>query len=55
MEVKKMFERAGDSVSKFAKSVGDNSKKAATKLKLNRNIHDLEKVKETAYTEMGKQ
>ena len=55
MEVKKMFEKAGDSVSKFAKSVGDNSKKAATKLKLNRNIHDLEKVKETAYTEMGKQ
>ena len=55
MEVKKMFERAGDSVSKFAKSVGDNSKKAATKMKLNRNIHDLEKVKETAYTEMGKQ
>ena len=48
-----MFEKAGDSVSKFAKSVGDNSKKAATKLKLNRNIHDLEKVKETAYTEMG--
>lgn len=55
MEVKKMFEKAGDSVSKFAKSVGDNSKKAATKLKLNRNIHDLKKVKETAYTEMGKQ
>ena len=47
MEVKKMFEKAGDSVSKFAKSVGDNSK--------NRNIHDLKKVKETAYTEMGKQ
>ena len=44
MEVKKMFERAGDSVSKFDKSVGDYYKKAATKLKLNRNIHDLEKV-----------
>ena len=55
MEVKKMFDRAGASVSKFSKRVGDNSKKAATKLKLNRNIHDLEKVKETAYTEMGKQ
>lgn len=55
MEVKKMFEKFGGSVSKCAKSVGDNSKKAATKLKLNRNIHDLEKVKETAYAEMGKQ
>ena len=42
MEVKKMFERAGDSVSKFAKFFGYNSKKAATKMKLNRYIHDLE-------------
>lgn len=55
MEVKEMFEKAGDSVSKFAKSVGDNSKKLAYKVKLNKSIHDLEKVKETAYTEMGKQ
>lgn len=55
MEMKEMFEKAGDSVSKFAKSVGDNSKKLASKVKLNKSIHDLEKVKETAYTEMGKQ
>ncbi|MGN1225070.1 MAG: zinc-ribbon domain-containing protein [Ruminococcus sp.] len=55
MEMKEMFEKAGDSVSKFAKSVGDNSKKLASKVKLNKTIHDLEKIKETAYTEIGKQ
>lgn len=53
--MKEMFEKAGDSVSKFAKSVGDNSKKLASKVKLNKTIHDLEKIKETAYTEIGKQ
>ncbi len=55
MEVREMLEKAGDSVGKFAKSVGDNSKKLASKVKLNKSIHDLEKMKETAYTEMGKQ
>lgn len=53
--MKEMFEKAGDSVSKFAKSVGDNSKKLASKVKLNKTIHDLEKIKEIAYTEIGKQ
>lgn len=55
MEMKEVFEKAGDSVSKFAKSVGDNSKKLASKVKLNKTIHDLEKIKEIAYTEIGKQ
>ena len=36
--MKEMFEKASDSVSKFAKSVGDNSKKLASKVKLNKTI-----------------
>lgn len=55
MEMKEVLDKAGDSVSKLAKNVGNGSKKLATKVKLNKSIHDAEKTKEKAYMEIGKQ